>query len=74
MTRTEALTRVLNEYSAAAAKHDDFNSAHEGWGILYEEVDELWGEVKLHTRDPKRMADEAAQVAAMALRFLTDCC
>ena len=51
-----------------------FNSAHEGFAVLQEEVDELWEHIKLHPnkRNNEEMKKEAIQVAAMALRFVTD--
>jgi hypothetical protein len=54
--------------------HAPFNSAHEGYAVLLEEVDELWAEVKKRRseRDDERMGLEAIQVAAMAVRFLLD--
>lgn len=45
-------------------------SAHEAWAVLYEEVDELWDEVKSNNREKQRL--EAVQVAAMAIRFLVE--
>ncbi len=71
------LEEVLNEYTFAVTKYPKFTSAHEGYAILLEEVDELWDEVKVKQSHPERkarMRAEAIQVAAMALRFLTDCC
>lgn len=53
-------------------KHKPFCSTHEGYGILLEEVDELWDEIK-KSKDyfaNKRMVDEAIQVAAMAIKFI----
>lgn len=52
------------------------NSAHEGYGVLLEEVDELWDCVKTKqkNRDLAKMRAEAIQVAAMALRFAHDVC
>jgi hypothetical protein len=52
------------------------NSAHEGFAVLAEEVDELWDHVKVQQgkRDIPEMAYEAVQVAAMALRFIVDVC
>lgn len=53
-----------------------FNSAHEGFAILLEEVDELNAHV--WTIQKRRvlghMRDEAIQVAAMALRFAAEVC
>lgn len=54
-----------------------FNSAHEGYAVLREEVDELWDEVKKGGTEPRsreRMRKEALQVAAMALRFVLEVC
>lgn len=49
-----------------------FNSAHEGFAILKEEVDELWAHVTTNQkrRDLVAMRAEAIQVAAMALKFV----
>lgn len=50
------------------------SSAHEGYAVLLEEVDELWDHVKTKQskRDLAAMRKEAIQVAAMALRFAAD--
>lgn len=82
------LNQVLEEYNRASSMYEPFNSAHEGFAVLKEEVDELWDEVKKNPHksptaiktDPERnirvhkeaMRAEAIQVAAMALRFLRD--
>jgi NTP pyrophosphatase (non-canonical NTP hydrolase) len=67
---------IFAEYRRATDNYGKFSSAHEGYAVLLEEVDELWDEVKKNpkSRDPHKMAAEARQVAAMALRFLVDCC
>lgn len=72
----QALTEVEEEVIFAARKFPEFNSAHEGFAVLKEEVDELWEEVraKQGTRDPGKLRKEAVQVAAMALRFILDVC
>ncbi len=64
------LNAIADEIRTAMAKFSPFASAHEGYAVLQEEVDELWHEVKHGTR--KRAREEAVQVAAMALRFLVD--
>lgn len=84
MDLRKALEQVSDELAAARRKFPDFHSAHEGFAILKEEVDELWAEVKRPSLDspgvvhiPSRrdaMRAEAIQVAAMAIRFIMDCC
>lgn len=71
---SKALDDVMSEYTRAGRKFAPFNSAHEGYAILAEEVDELWDEVRGHDgpERQKRMREEAVQVAAMALRFIQD--
>lgn len=58
--------------------HKNFNSNHEGFAVLLEEVEELkkemfWGE-KNHTPIilKERIRDEAIQVAAMAVRIIQE--
>lgn len=66
----EALREVRAEVMRATEKFPPFNSAHEGYAVLAEEVDELWDDVKANR--PKQAVDEAIQVAAMAVRFIVD--
>jgi glutamyl-tRNA reductase len=65
------LREVQDELDRALRKHPKWASAHEGWAVILEEVEELWEEVKVRQakRRPKKMRKEAIQVAAMALRF-----
>jgi NTP pyrophosphatase (non-canonical NTP hydrolase) len=67
---------MRRELMDASAKWPPFNSAHEGFAVLAEEVDELWDHVKVNQkrRDLPAMRKEALQVAAMALRFALDVC
>lgn len=64
------IQEILKEYHQATARHGPFHGSHEGYAVLLEEVDELWDEVKANNK--QRQREEAIQVAAMALRFLTD--
>lgn len=71
-----ALSDTVTELEGAMAHHPTFNSAHEGFAVLLEEVDELKEHVwkKQGSRDITAMRKEAVQVAAMALRFIADIC
>lgn len=70
------LLAVRIELELARRRYKPFNSAHEGYAVLLEEVDELWEEVRKQRskRDTARLRAEAVQVAAMALRFILDVC
>ena len=72
----EASHAVENECRAAMETWPKFNSAHEGFAVLKEEVDELWEHVKTNqkSRDIEAMKKEAIQVAAMAMRFSIEVC
>ena len=73
---TNATDEVANEVRRAKQKFPPFNSAHEGFAVLKEEVDELWDHVKANqqNRDLLKMYNEAIQVAAMAVRFAIEVC
>lgn len=72
----KTLTEICDELKFARANFNPHNSAHEGYAVLLEEVDELWDHVKTNQkrRDPAAMRKEAIQVAAMAIRFAEECC
>ena len=75
MAKLENILKLVKlEFMGASASFPKFNSAHEGYAVLLEEVDELWEEVKKKEKDEDAMFVEAKQVAAMALRFLYDIC
>lgn len=64
------LKEILEELTKATEKFGPFNSMHEGYAVILEELDELWDEIKLNNLNKAR--EEAVQVAAMAIRFLCD--
>lgn len=66
------LDQVISELRNARDKFPTFNSAHEGYAVILEEVDELWQEVKSKDGSNARMRNEAKQVAAMGMRFMLD--
>lgn len=67
---------VVEEVENATKLWPPMNSAHEAWGVLMEEIDELWDHVKTKqkNRDLDAMRAECIQVAAMAIRFANDIC
>jgi NTP pyrophosphatase (non-canonical NTP hydrolase) len=73
----EILREVEAELRRARTKFPGrFASAHEGYAVLAEEVDELWEHVKRRreARNREEMRAEAIQCAAMAVRFAADIC
>ena len=72
-TRIDAiLADVRAEVLKAAIKHKPMNSAHEGYAVLFEEVDELWDHVKADTGYSDEAFTEATQIAAMGVRYQLD--
>jgi hypothetical protein len=69
-------TDAVVEAARAERSWPPFNSAHEGYAVILEELDELWAHVKANQkqRDVVAMRKEAVQVAAMALRFIANVC
>ena len=67
---------VAKELDRALHLFPSFNSGHEGWAVIREELDELWDEVKHEKIEGARTRQrkEAIQIAAMALRFVLDLC
>ena len=68
-----AMIDIVQEYDQAVNRFGTFASSHEGYAVILEELDELWDEVK-NNSSKKVMRAEAVQVAAMAWRFMVDCC
>jgi hypothetical protein len=74
MTRQEALQHAIEDIQCearkAASKHRQFNSTHEAYAVILEELDEAWEEIK---RNQKQLAvQEMTQVGAMAARFVAE--
>ena len=76
-TLEEILEDIKKEFEFATNKYSGFNSLHEAYAIVLEEVNELWEEVKASQKDATRIKftkKEARQVATMAIRLIYDCC
>ena len=73
---SRVLREVTTELDRAIRKCPKLNSAHEGFAVILEELDELKTEVwrKQSKRRPKKMRQEAVQIAAMAMRFALEAC
>ena len=79
MKIVDAVAAIEAEYRRSMSLFPNFNSPHEGYAVLLEEVDELWESIK--NRKPGRkdlerasllsdMQEEAVQIGAMAVKFL----
>jgi hypothetical protein len=69
----QILNEVHEEIVRAMQKHPkSFNSPHEGYAVIQEELDELWETVKADFGRATVAREEAIQVAAMAVRYVLD--
>lgn len=65
-----AFGAIYLELMCAMSLHGSMRSAFEGYGVIAEEFDELWDDIK--TNNKEHASEEAVQVAAMAVRFILD--
>ena len=63
---------IEKELNSAYDKFSDFNSYHEGYAVIKEELDELWDEVKNKKSDKEKMYGELIQIISMSIRFIQD--
>lgn len=63
-----ALKAVRDEVLRSTAKHRLFSSTHEAYGVMMEEIEEWWYEIKADNL--ARAKSEAVHVAAMAVKFM----
>ena len=65
---------IKEELEKARAKYGPFNSTHEAYAVLQEEVNEFWELVQKNNMDHKEvfMFDELKQVAAIAIRIMEE--
>ena len=71
------MTNMHAEFAAELAAADqqrDITSLHDGYGLLLEEMDEFWTQVKLNPamRDYDNIAKELTQIMAVAWRIKRD--
>ena len=67
-----ALSYIAGELDRARAKFPAFNSPHEGYAVIREELEELWEHVRADTGGGLDARTEALQIATMALRYALD--
>ncbi len=76
----ERLSNILeeskNEITYIATTYNNFNSPHEGYAVILEELDELWSEIKKESslRNPIEMEHECKRIIAAAICFMLYCC
>ena len=63
---------ACEEAILACKEWEPFNSVHEGYAVILEELDELWEECKRGASDQQLLREEAIHVAAMAIRFIAE--
>jgi hypothetical protein len=61
---------VLLELESAERKHPPFPTAHHGYAVMLEELDELWELVKQDRGCDGHAVTEAIQIAATAMRYV----
>lgn len=66
------LQLVQQEYDRATSKFTEFNTPHEGYAVILEELDELWELIKTNRGGSDAAMDEALQIVIMALRYIVD--
>jgi NTP pyrophosphatase (non-canonical NTP hydrolase) len=75
MSFSEFAELMKAEVFSAREKFGPFQTTHEGYAVLKEEVDELWDCVKRKNRgSPDDMLKECVQIAAMAACFAIELC
>ena len=66
---------VKGEALKASNKFGPYNSTHEGYAVLKEEVEEFWELVKESKQDGRlgnKMIDELIQIAAVSIRMIEE--
>jgi len=74
---TLALDMVKKEVLRAKSIHkENFHNGHEAYGVILEEFNELWEEIKINPNKERyslfRQQQEAKQTAAMLIRFMIE--
>lgn len=67
-TFDDFIVDMETELRKAESKHAGYNSLHEAYAVILEEVDELWDEVRKQSsaRSPEDIRKELVQIATCA--------
>ena len=65
---------VVAELEKAEAAHAPMHSPHEGWSVIWEELEELREHVRADTGRSGAARKEALQIAAMGMRYALNLC
>ena len=70
--RAAILHEIDFEVQRSAMHGTRFASLHEAWGVMFEELDEIWDitRMKRRDRDPAHIRKELIQLAAMAVKSI----
>ena len=63
---------VVQELERAEAKFGPFNSSHEGYAVILEELDELWEVVKLNPKKIAVSSEEIEEIVPLQSPVLDD--
>lgn len=71
MIDQRVISDLTAEHQKAVDAHGYYNSLHEGYAVLLEEVDELWEHVRKRRvdRSRKEIYEECIQIAAVAVKL-----
>jgi len=70
----DALRMVQKEVESTTTRFGQFNSTHEGYASIKEELDGLWDAIKRRDTGLDAFKHEAIHLTAMSLCFLLDFC
>lgn len=65
---------VVAELEKAETAHAPMHSPHEGWSVIWEELEELREHVRADTGRSGAARKEALQIAAMGMRYALNLC
>ena len=75
--RVSSMEKILNdikkEVQTVELKFPAYNSSHEGYALIAEELNELWDLVKARSHDYKAEYLEAKHIACTAIRYMQMC-